>query len=109
MGLGHVIGHRVLRQNDPGNQQHAVVILGSQEAAVVDNASAFRVPSLRKKVSLCNSGHTGRPYPAAKKADSFGCAPRYASKRRKGREIAENDGGYVRSFGIRNLKCSFSN
>jgi len=100
MGLGHVIRHRILRQNNPRNQQHAVAILGSQDATIIDNACAFRVPGLRKQVALCNSGHTGRTYPVAKKADSFGCAPRCASGCRKHCEIAENRGGYVRSCGV---------
>ena len=87
MGLGHAIRHRVLGQNHPRNQQHAVAILGSEHAPVVDRHSALRVPSFGKEVVRWNSSHTGPRCPAAKKADSFGCAPRAASKRRKKPEL----------------------
>ena len=88
MGLGHAIRYRILGQNYPRDQQHAVAILGSEHAPVIDRHSALRVPSFRKEVVRWNSSHTGPRCPAAKKADSFGCAPRAASKRRKKPELS---------------------
>jgi hypothetical protein len=68
-----------------------VAILGSEHAPVVDRHSALRVPNFGKEVVRWNSSHTGPRCPAAKKADSFGCAPRAASKRRKKTELSRQN------------------
>jgi hypothetical protein len=59
MGLGHAIAHRVLGENDPRDQQHAVAVLGSEHAPFVNRHSVLGVPRFGKEVVGWNNSHTG--------------------------------------------------
>ena len=58
MGLGHAIAHCILGENHPRDQQHAVAVLGSEHAPVVDRHGALGVPSFGKEVVGWNNSHT---------------------------------------------------
>ncbi len=47
-GLGHVIGLRILRQNNSANQNDAVTILNSEDTTVVDDTGVWCVSDVRK-------------------------------------------------------------
>ena len=71
MGLGHAIRYRILGQNYPRDQQHAVAILGSEHAPVIDRHSALRVPSFRKEVVRWNSSPYRTKMPGSQKSGQF--------------------------------------
>jgi hypothetical protein len=97
MGLRHAIGQRILCQNHPGDQDHAMTVLGFQQAPLIDNASVLRVPSIREQILPLNKGHTAGQYPLWKKADRFGCAPDENSDGEKRPNVGELPEPYVRS------------
>jgi len=43
MGFSHPVGPGILRQDDPGDDDYAVSILGSQKTPIVDDPQAFGV------------------------------------------------------------------
>jgi hypothetical protein len=43
MSFSHPVGQRVMRQDDPGDDDYAVSILGSQKTPIVDDPQAFGV------------------------------------------------------------------
>jgi len=43
MGFSHPVGQGILCQDDPGNDDYAVSILGSQKTPIVDDPQAFGV------------------------------------------------------------------
>ena len=57
--LAHAIAHRVLGENDPRDQQHAVAVLGSEHAPFVNRHSVLGVPRFGKEVVGWNNSHTG--------------------------------------------------
>jgi hypothetical protein len=63
MGFRHPIGQRILCQNHPGDEDHAMTTLGFQQAAIIDNAGVLRVPSVGEQILPLNKGHTPGPYP----------------------------------------------
>jgi hypothetical protein len=72
--LGHPIRHRILGQDHPGNEHHAMSVPRSQEAPLVNRTGVFGVPSLREKVFTEPLRHHARRYTQMEKADRFGFA-----------------------------------
>jgi hypothetical protein len=68
-----------------------VVILSSDQAAVVNDPSALRVPKIGKQIVSFDSAHIGRSLsPVAKKADRFGFAPSRIRNAQARQTIAAN-------------------
>jgi hypothetical protein len=48
VGFGHAVGHRILSDHDSGDHHHALALLGSIQAAIVDNTGAIWITNLGK-------------------------------------------------------------
>ena len=48
VGFGHPVGHCILCQDNPGDDDDAVALLGSQETPVVENPDALGIMEVRK-------------------------------------------------------------
>jgi hypothetical protein len=102
MGFRHAISQRILCQNHPEDEDHAMTLLGFQQAPIIDNAGVLRVPSIGEQIIPLNKGHTAGQYPRWEKADRFGCAPGETSDGQKCPKLGKLRGSYVRSSGVRN-------
>jgi hypothetical protein len=76
--LGHLVADGVLRQNDAGDDHHAMPMLGSHEAAIVDNGRALGRGRIREEVRLLSCSRHGRSMIAwtrSKKRTGLGLRP----------------------------------
>jgi len=60
VSLGHRIAQRVLSQDNPGHQHHAMLILRADQTTLVDDLDAFGVAEIGKEVVRFGSAHNGR-------------------------------------------------
>jgi hypothetical protein len=56
---GQAVRDRVLGEDDAGDHHHAMTILPSQQAPIVDDAGALRIARVRKPVSIPSRCHSG--------------------------------------------------
>src|SRR5258705_7842792 len=98
VGLGHVIAYGVLREDHAGSENHTVALLGSDQAAVVDDHGARRRRDRREKIVLSERvRHGADGTHGAEKADRFGSEVRPGPPPPISEEKAS---GYVRRSGI---------
>ena len=58
VGFGHAITRGILRQGNPRNENHAVIILGLEKALSVNNLRAFWVSCFGEKIVAAGIAHT---------------------------------------------------
>ena len=76
VSLRHPIRYGILCQNNARHQHHTVAVLLSHQTPLVDDAGAWRIPQIRKKIITVVSAHIRRSLSRVfKKADRFGFAP----------------------------------
>jgi len=73
--FGHSVSDRILRQNDPGNDDDAMSLLRSHEAPIIDDAEPLGIMDVRKEFLIFQRGHIPEDRPTHKKADRFGFPP----------------------------------
>lgn len=73
--LGYCVGDRILRQNDPGDDDDAMSLLSSHKAPIIDDPESLWIMKVRKEFLISQRGHIPEDRPTHKKADRFGFPP----------------------------------